>query len=585
MSSTNVSPVVNVLNVDFGNLDTGLHLRQFVQQLMNKEADLTQLLDRKEASFRSQVSGYGKIKSDLSALRVTVSNLTSNNEFSTYLTKITDRLGLGSRAIEAVANSYANEGSYSVTVNQLATAQVKTSDESTATSDTSSANYGQSGAVISFKFNNYVNAHDTTNTSIDFNVNLSSALSLNGIVDAINQASGNTDSSGNTSAYIKAELVNSNITSSSKLQLTSQMTGEIGQFEVTVSNDASTLKLTNIAQTNINQTQAGQDAVVTINGNQLRSESNSAVSNLIDGIVLTLNQADASNQLTLNVYRDPTQLTSAVNSFVSAFNDFTDNFYALKDGSDLAKDKFVMGVLESKIKGFLDTQINNKNLPNIKSVSDLGLSFNDTTNQVYFDRAKFNSVVSSNSAQVSQFLTDQDNGFSTKVDNFVDQLTGQKGYINLRTLGVMNDIRDITKQRYAIGMPSQIEERLRDQLFQLDTSLGRMQEISSQLNLTGSSDSSGIAGVSKLTTLLSGSTVNKLDLNPIQKDVLNTILGNTSTDGSTGTSSLLGSPTPATKNNNIPDNLDDSSKNTQKQQPTVKVGTVNYYGFNNIFTQ
>lgn len=218
---------------------------------------------------------------------------------------------------------------------------------------------------------------------------------LQGIRDAINKAN----------VGVTATIISNS--STNRLVLTSNKTGETSSMKISVSGDAaiSDLLAHDPAGTqNLTQTTIGQNALASVNGVAVQNATNT-ISDAIQGVTLTASKIGTTN---VAVNRDTAAVTAGVNSFVKAFNDLNKTLKDLsaynaetKVGGPLVGDSTVRNV-QAGLRQTLSTTISHLT-GNLKSLSDVGVSFQkDGTLAV--DSGKLQKAISENFSEMGSLF-------------------------------------------------------------------------------------------------------------------------------------------------------------------------------------
>ncbi len=403
-----------------------------IQQLQNQQA---QVLAEKQA---------------LIALQPYVSTVASD---LTNLGTIASSQALSATSSNTAAVSVTNTGatspaSYSITnITSLATAASETSLQGYANS--TSAPVSSTGTL-----NLIVGSNQYT-------INLSSQNNnLNGLVSAINglnagvTASVLTTGNGPNPDYLS---ISATSTGATTLQLMDDPTG------------ANTNLITNTNQ--------GTNASFTFNGIPVTRSTNT-VNDLAPGLTFTLQQTTSSTPVTLSLATDPTQLSNALSSFVSDYNNLLGQV-AQQVGTSAGplSGNIIVTTLESAMQQLSAYQ----GTGSIKSLSDLGITFN-STGQMSFSQHTFSALSPSQISGACPFLGSASSGLAAMANNFTtlsDPVSGmiinqENGYDQTNTdLG--NQIQTLTTRL------TQTQNALQQQLAAADTTIASMQTQQQQL--------------------------------------------------------------------------------------------------------
>lgn len=302
-------------------IGSGLDIEGLVTQLVQAErAPAENRLLRQETRLTAEISALGTLQSALGGLQGAVDTLANLDTFGRRSATSGD-----AAAVTASARNTAASGDFQIRVEQLAGSQSLASGSFASQADT----LGE--GTLTFRFGT-VTATPPAETppgvqSFDaFSVNAdrpaatitidSSNNTLAGVRDAINEAG----------IGVSATIVSDS--SGFRLLLNATETGAANAVEIQVDDsdatDTDALGLSRLAfnagAANLTQTVAGSDARFSINGLGLTSASNEA-SGVIDGVDLML-RAETDSAVTVSVREDVGAVRGAIETFVSAFNNF-----------------------------------------------------------------------------------------------------------------------------------------------------------------------------------------------------------------------------------------------------------------------
>lgn len=301
-------------------IGSGLDIEALVTQLVAAERTPAETrLASQEATLTSEISAFGSFTGSLSNLDSTLTTLANASTFDSRSVTSSDQA-----VVSATATNEASPASYAVEVNQLATSQSLASD----TFDSLSETVGEGTLTIRFGTTDYTPPdpgpesyngftadadRDPVTITIDASNN-----TVQGVADAINAAG----------AGITAVTVNDQ--NGVRLLISSEDTGANNSIEIAVddtgdNNDADDAGLSRLAfnssADNLSQTVAAQDALFSINGLSLSSDSNTVL-DVIDGVNLTLNSVSSGSAETVAVTENRDTARNAIENFVNAYNSF-----------------------------------------------------------------------------------------------------------------------------------------------------------------------------------------------------------------------------------------------------------------------
>jgi flagellar hook-associated protein 2 len=256
------------------------------------------------------------------------------------------------------------------------------------------------------------------------------------------------DSTNNTLSQLAATINNQNIGVSAsviqdsngyRLALVSTASGAPG--DITVSGNTTGLSFTKAI--------TGTNASLVVDGIPISSASNT-VSNVINGVTLSLGSPSPAIPVTVNVNPDTAQATSAITNLVSAYNtvitEINSQFNVASDGSGggpLETDNSLRDV-QAQLLGALSYSIPGNN--GIVNLASIGVNFNnDGTLSV--DSSALNSALSSNFSAVQNLLQNSSNGFSQNLSTVLSNINSPgTGILSLDLQSVTSTSQGITSQ-------------------------------------------------------------------------------------------------------------------------------------------
>ncbi len=294
---------------------SGLDLQSLVDRLVAAERDpVVANLARKEAALSAELSGFGLLRSSLADFQGSFSALASRSNFQPRTASSSD-----SSIFTVSADSGAAEQSAQIEVTQTARAH----GLATAAYSDENAVIGTGTLTVRFGTTSY-DPNTDTYSSFTLNPDIpsqtltidSSNNTLSGLRDYINQ----------NDFGFQASIVNDG--TGYRLVLSADATGAASSLEITVTdtgdgNDTDTSGLSalafNSAATNLEQTQAARDAILKVNGLTVTRSSNT-ISDLFDGVTLTLQKEAPGSLETLVVSRNDAAIQNSIQDFVDKYN-------------------------------------------------------------------------------------------------------------------------------------------------------------------------------------------------------------------------------------------------------------------------
>lgn len=386
-------------------IGSNLDVNSIVTQLMAIESRPLTVLAKKEATFQAQLSAYGSIKGAMSSFQGAMSSLASLTRFQGYTANSTD-----ASIVAAGAANSAVGGSYSVEVTALAQAQKLTAAGRVSTTD---AIGGGATTTLTFDFGTITGTLDPLTGTYDPGATFTSngAGTKTVTIDSTNNTlAGIRDAINNAQIGVTATIINDGSATPYRLVLTGNSTGIDKSVKISVSGDAaiSTLLAHDPAATqNLSETITAQNAAFKVDGIAISKTSNTVI-DAIPGVSLILQKTNAGSPIKVNVTQDTTQITSAVNAFVKAYNDVNKTLSDLsaydasaKKGAILNGDATVRS-LQSQIRSTLSSVITGLT-GGYTTLSQIGVSFQkDGTMAV--DAAKLQSAIDSNPRRIGELF-------------------------------------------------------------------------------------------------------------------------------------------------------------------------------------
>ncbi|WP_272992388.1 flagellar filament capping protein FliD [Porticoccus hydrocarbonoclasticus] len=301
-------------------IGSGLDIESLVTQLISAQRSPVETrLVARESALTAELSGFGSLKSALSTFQDSISSLNKLSSFGQRTTTSSN-----TDAVVASANSTAASGSYSLSVSQLASSHSLASTGYASTSDL----VGTGTLTIRFGSTDYTSPDPGPESYDGFTVNPEKGTATITIDSENNTLTGVRDAINGAKIGVTAVIVNDE--SGYRLLIGSDDGGEKNSLEISVtdtgdSNDLDSAGLSalsfNGSATNLAQTVAARDALFTVNGLSIRSSENRA-SGVIEGLDITLKDVTGTSPVTVTVAQDREAVKSAIQSFVSGYNNY-----------------------------------------------------------------------------------------------------------------------------------------------------------------------------------------------------------------------------------------------------------------------
>jgi len=305
-------------------IGSGLDVNGILDKIVTAERTPTEnRLNLKEAKLQAELTAFGTLKSSVSTFQSSLGKLSDPSLFNSSSVTVSNP-----DVLTASTSSVAQSGSYSVEVTSLAQSHTLASTEFSSLDavvgtgtltfnfGTTDYNPGTSFAAGDDSYNSFTQNPDRSSESIVID---NSNNTLTGVRDAIN----------NASIGVNATIVDNG--SGYRLLLTSDKQGADNSMQISVDEggaaadniDTTGLSLLafNSSATNTEQTQAAQNAALSVNGLSISRDSNT-VSGAIHGVTLNLLGIAPGQPVQVSVTSDNTQLVEKnISDFVSAYND------------------------------------------------------------------------------------------------------------------------------------------------------------------------------------------------------------------------------------------------------------------------
>lgn len=436
-------------------IGSGLDVNSIVESLVAAErAPATARMDRKEAELQVKISALGAMKSALSDFRSTFADLKTTSTFNSRSATLSN-----SDLLEAEAGTAASPGSYEIKVNQLAQSQKLVS-----------AGFESEGAIIG--------SGELTVTvgDEDYSVEIpEDTRSLADIRDAINSSL--------KSAGVTASLINVDDGAGgthTRMTLSSDKTGSDGEITLSATPDPAVGDEPGLQALvdGVEELVAARDAIVEIDGLTVTSSSNK-LSNVIEGVTLSLTAADVDKTTTLEVTEDNSSFTAEIKKFVEGYNALQD---ALASADSYDSEGQTSGALfgDSVLRGFrlsMSTTLSYMNRDATSPYSSLA-AMGVTTNEagrLELDESKLNTALEQGFDDVVDFFTNEDDGFAQRLDDFVYGYSKFDGIVQGRLDGLDARVDDINDQRLQLEeRVAKVEARYRSQFQALDQMMSQL---------------------------------------------------------------------------------------------------------------
>ncbi len=437
-------------------IGSGIDINSLVSDLVSSEgAPKIALFDKKEAVISSQISAFGLFKSALSELKSSFAALAEEQTYNTRTATSSDK-----SIFTASSDSSAVLGNYDIEVTQLAEAH-----------KVSSGGFADSSAVVGTGDLTLTLGTDSFTLTID-----DDNKTLAGIRDAINNA---TDNPGITATIIN---VDDGIGGTeSRLVLSSDKTGLANTISVSAVNGGEG-DLQQLADANLVERNPAQDSIVKIDNQTLTSSTNN-LSNPIDGISISLLQADPGNVLTLDVSLNTNSVKTAITTLVENYNDYVETLQGITGYAETGSGALIGDALTRSANGQIRSQLTQtvgSISTEFSSLASIGI-VSDRNGYLVIDGSKLDAAIGEDIDSIKSLFS-ADDGIATRLDNTVNEYVKANGILDSKTSSLNESINDINDQRVQLQLHlDALQARLLDQFIIMDSLVGQLNATSTSL--------------------------------------------------------------------------------------------------------
>jgi flagellar hook-associated protein 2 len=455
---------------------SGLDVNSIVTQLVAIERQPITKLQKQASSLQTQLSAFGKLKSNLSALRDAASALSSTTTW-----RQTTGTSSDSASVAVTTDANNRPGSYSVLVTKLASSQSNVST----TFASSAALVGEGSLRIELGTwgagsSTFTPKPDTG--AIDITVG-PPAKSLAEVRDMVNASN----------AGITATVLTD--ASGARLVFSSSNTGAANGFRISVTdtdgNSVDTSGLSALAYdpsvgvVTMAQALAAANAAALINGTPVSSDSNT-LTHIVDGMTLTLGRVTGA-PVQITTAEDKESIRKKIDAFVTAYNDLNKELADQtkydpnsKAAGSLQGDSAAIG-LRAALRNALGASSPASAV--FTRLADVGFDL-QRDGSIKLDAGKLDNGLA-NLAELKKLFANNDlavpanNGIATILRSRADQALGVDGSLSTRSEGLRTRISTNEKRQAELtDRVAQVEARLRAQYTALDRKMAELQSLS-----------------------------------------------------------------------------------------------------------
>lgn len=430
-------------------IGSGLDVTAIIDSIMAVESRPLQVLDGKRALYTTQISAYGELIAGVSSFQSAVDKLNTAEAFNIYKTASSN-----TDIVDITSTSSPDIGSFAVEVSRLSEAHKMSSD-----SKLDSATFGgTAGDELTIQVGADVDDIVT--------VDLSTALTLTGIRDAIND---DADNPGVSATIVTGD---SNM---QRLVITSDTTGEDSALSLSYGGTINSATLNLATVNDIGGDTSLLNSEFIVDGFTITRQNNT-ISDVIAGVTFELKAEDVGNEHTISVTRDDAALETLVKSFATAYNAVGTSVQSLRDGA--LGTNSMLSSIDNQISRILNTEATAGAL---SVLNDVGLSI-DKKGVMSLDSEVFTAAIATSYDDVATLFTAEDDGFANRLSTLVDNWIGTGGLISSRSDGLNARIDELADRQLEIERNLVIiEARYRTQYSALDTLVSNFQSTSAFL--------------------------------------------------------------------------------------------------------
>lgn len=450
-------------------LGSGLPVASIVSQLVAIEKQPLQQLQTTAAKFQTQLSLYGTVKSQVSALGDAAALLAGTSGWNTQKATSSNATAVGV-TVGATAASTA----LTVSVQQLAQAQ------STTSAGIAAGTAAGATGSLSIQLGSWAGATFTAGATAAVPVTVGATDTVSTIASKINSAN----------AGVTATVLSDG--TNERLVVRSTSTGAAAGFSIAATGGNAALSTFGfINSTATAPTTAGMfmglsglDANLKINGVALTSATNNMM-NVIPGVSLQLLQTTTAS-VDITVVNDLTVSQKNIQSFVDAYNSLNQTLAnstaysaATKTGGPLQGDSTTLG-LQSALRSMLGSSSTGSTFTRL---SDVGLE-RQTDGSLKINQVKLTSAMQNLGNLQNLFTTNNSNpstdGFGLKVRDFARAMVAFDGRVTSKSAALQGSITRNSKDQDKVNArAATVEAQLNKQYSALDAQMAQLNGLSS----------------------------------------------------------------------------------------------------------
>lgn len=462
------------MTISFGGLGNGIDFGPVVDELVKAQRVPIDNLNTKKLQTQQKLTDFGLLGSKLLNLQGLASSLRTQVGFNKNQVNVAS--SSAQTPLSATVSSSAAQGTYQVTVNQLASAHQIISKSSTAATSTDADIV--SGTAGTFQFQVGTGSIQT--------VNLDATGTLDDLSTAINDLG----------AGVSASILNTGSDSSPQFRLVLSANETGANQAITIVTDTTTL---DTVTSGVDTLQAAQDSQVVLGVTDAGAgttaitinRSSNTLNDVVAGLTLNLQAVDPSNPVTISVTPDNGAVKQAISDFVKGYNDIVT---FIKGRTFYNPDTQERGIFvgDSLVRNILDTVRQSvvspiSGLTTYTEASQIGFETQTSDGTINLNEATLDSALSTNYSAVRDLFvkntTTGTNGIADVVVNAIDGFDNiDTGSLTYRQKDLTNQVNDLTKQIATKEEASALyEQQQRVKFANLDGLLATLQSQLTQL--------------------------------------------------------------------------------------------------------
>jgi flagellar hook-associated protein 2 len=271
--------------------------------------------------------------------------------------------------------------------------------------------------------------------------------------------------------------------------VTATVTGSAGAYSLSLSASSLSASGPTAIQLNdlqsptnlISDTNQGSNSNFELNGIPI-SESTNNITDVVPGVSFTLLNTNPTGSVTLSLATDPTQLSDALQTFVTDYNTLVTQVEAQQgQNAGPLQGDLIINEITTDMQDLV-TYFDPSSSSSIRSLSDLGVTFNDT-GQMSFSTSTFNALSDNQISDAFQFLGSANSGFAALASNFTQLSDPVSGLMETQITGYQTENTDLGNEiTTAQAQAAQIQASATSQAEAADALVAELQQQQSDLD-------------------------------------------------------------------------------------------------------